>query len=126
MFGFSSMLAGTFAAKLPEGYEWLAPVLNFIEDALVPIIIVLAAISAIYAIVLGVNMARAESAEQRDGAKKRIINFLIGAITIIVILIIVYVLAANIDKIFGSGGLVEKASENTSGAGTNSGTGVKN
>jgi hypothetical protein len=59
---------------------------------LIPIIIVLLAVSAIYAIVLGVNMARAESAEQRDGAKKRIINFLIGAITIIVILILIYVL----------------------------------
>lgn len=114
MSGFSFMLAGNFSKNLTDesGYGWLKPIVDFIEDAMIPIIIVLLAVSAIYAIVLGVNMARAESAEQRDGAKKRIINFLIGAVTIIVVLIIVFVLAANIDAIFGTGGLVEKSSSN--------------
>ena len=103
MFDMGTMLANTTFGDQLKGtdYEWLAPIVNFIESAMIPIIIVLLAISAIYAIILGVNMARAESAEQRDNAKKRIINFLIGAITIIVILVIVYVLAAKIDVIMG-------------------------
>ncbi len=105
MFDLSAMLKFSDAiTQNPDqfkGYEWLGGLLDFIEAAMWPIIIVLLAISAIYAIVLGVNMARAESAEQRDGAKKRIINFLIGAITIIVILVIIYVLAGNLTSIMG-------------------------
>lgn len=101
MNAFSNIL-GTFSSNLPEGYTWLEPILDFIEDALLPIMIVLIAVSAIYAIILGVKMARAESAEQRDEAKKRIINFLIGAAVIVVLLIILYVLAANITSILGS------------------------
>lgn len=110
MFGLSNVLAFSDGLKGTD-YEWLSGILNFIESAMLPILIVLLSISAIYAIVLGVNMARAESAEQRDGAKKRIINFLIGAVTIIVILVIVYVLAANLTDIMG---LAQSATEQSS------------
>lgn len=116
MNAFSNIL-GTFSSNLPEGYTWLAPILDFIESALLPIMIVLIAVSAIYAIILGVKMARAESAEQRDEAKKRIVNFLVGAAVIVVLLIILYVLAANITSIIGSSdgsGLVDQYSKSTS------------
>ena len=91
---FSDGLEGT-------GYEFLGPILDFIETAMIPIIIVLLAVGAIYAIILGVNMARAESGEKRDEAKKRIMNFLIGIAVVVVLLVIIYVLAANVTTIFG-------------------------
>ena len=94
-------ILGNFA--LPEGspYAFLNPILTFIEDAMIPIIIILLAVGAIYAIILGVNMARAESAEKRDEAKKRILNFIIGIAVVVVLLVIIYVLAANIESIVG-------------------------
>lgn len=95
------LLLGSWAEPIRNDptYGFLAPIIDFIESALLPIMIVLIAVAAIYAIILGVNMAKAESAEKREEAKKRIINFIIGAVVIIVVLIIVYVLAANINSI---------------------------
>ena len=93
---FSDSIRGT---EYEQTYGFLCPILDFIESALLPIIIVLLAIAAIYAIVLGVNMAKAESAEKRDEMKKRIMNFIIGAAVIVVILVIIYVLAANIGSL---------------------------
>lgn len=62
-----------------SGYQALVPILSLIDSALVPILIVLLSVATIYSVVLGVNMARADSGEKREEAKKRLINFLIGA-----------------------------------------------
>jgi len=67
----------------------------------VPILIVLLSVATIYSVVLGVNMARADSGEKREEAKKRLINFLIGAVIIIVLIAIIYALAANLTSILG-------------------------
>ena len=99
MFNMNFLLAWGDALKDDPTYGFLAPIVNFIESALLPIVVVLLAIAAIYAIILGVNMAKAESAEKREEAKKRIMNFIIGAAVIIVVLVIIYVLAANITDI---------------------------
>lgn len=44
----------------------------------------------IYGIVLGVRLAKAEDAEQRKKVQKTLINFGIGAISILVLLVILY------------------------------------
>lgn len=84
-----------------SGYQALVPILSLIDSALVPILIVLLSVATIYSVVLGVNMARADSGEKREEAKKRLINFLIGAVIIIVLIAIIYALAANLTSILG-------------------------
>jgi hypothetical protein len=59
---------------LGTGFTWLQPILDALQAALWPILIVVAAVGSIYAIYLGVMMAKAENAEKREEAKKRIIN----------------------------------------------------
>lgn len=99
---FNTGMLGKFSDGLTgTDYTFLGPILDFIENAMIPIIVILLAVSAIYAIILGVNMARADGAEKRDEAKKRILNFLIGAAVTLVLLVIVYVLASKATEIFG-------------------------
>lgn len=64
-------------------FQWVYQIRDAINDVIWPILIVVAAAGTIYAIVLGVNMARADSTEKREEAKKRIINVLIGMVVIV-------------------------------------------
>lgn len=68
-------------------WKWINNIVDAIKLVLGPILIVVAAAGSIYAIVLGVNMARADSTEKREEAKKRLINVIVGiAITVALIL----------------------------------------
>ena len=64
-------------------FEWVENIVNAINTVIWPILIVVAAAGTIYAIVLGVQMARADSTEKREEAKKRVIGVLIGMAIII-------------------------------------------
>ena len=64
-------------------------VVDVIDMVTWPLLILVASAGTIYAIVLGVQMARADSTEKREEAKKRVINVLIGmAIAVGLILLI--------------------------------------
>lgn len=68
-------------------WDWVTNITNFLKTLLPYVLIVVATAGTIYAVVLGVKMARAEDASARDEAKKRIINFIIAlAVTIVLIL----------------------------------------
>lgn len=69
-------------ANLNE-FNWIYDIKDAINQVMWPILIVVAAAGTIYAIVLGVNMARADSTEKREEAKKRVINVLIGMVIIV-------------------------------------------
>lgn len=62
---------------------WLPQLVDAIKLILWPLLIVVAAAGSIYAVILGVNMARADSTEKREEGKKRLINVLIGMAVII-------------------------------------------
>ncbi len=85
--------------------EWytniLKPIVDGINTALWPIIIIVAAVGAIYAVWLGVQLAKAESEEARTEAKKKMLYFIIAFVVTIIILVLLKLLAANVDTIFG-------------------------
>lgn len=64
------------------------PILSLLEGVLPYLLIIIGTAGSIYAIVLGVNYARAETADKRDEAKKRMINAIIGLVAMILLLII--------------------------------------
>ena len=73
--------------NLPEGWEWVENIVNAINTLLWPLLIIVGAAGSIYAIIIGVNMARADSAEKREESKKRLINVIVGiAVTVALIL----------------------------------------
>lgn len=74
---------------LNSNYSWVETIYSVITTVLVPILAIVAAAGIIWAIVLGVQMARADSTEKREEAKKRLIGLVVG-IAILVVLIIFF------------------------------------
>ncbi len=79
----------TLGATYPEEWQWVGNIVDFLKTVLPYVLIVVATAGTIYAVVLGVKMARAEDAGAREEAKKRIINFIIAlAVTVVLILLL--------------------------------------
>ena len=74
--------------KIAKSFDWLQTLFNVVSWVLIPLFIAVAAGGAIYAVVLGVNLARAEDAERRDAAKKRLIWAIVGFASIIVLILL--------------------------------------
>ena len=79
------------------GFPWLENLLAAIEGIIGPILIVIGAVGIIYAIYLGVMLAKAENAEKREEAKKRIINVVIAIAITAVLIFLMYLFSNNID-----------------------------
>lgn len=80
-----NLLAGIFEVDITgKGFDWLQPIVNFLDDLIVPITIILAVAGAIWVIILGVQLARAESADKAQEAKKRLINVAVAIVAIII------------------------------------------
>jgi len=75
------------------------PVVDILDSMLLPILILLGTAGSIYAIVLGVNYSKAESADKREEAKKRMINAIIGIVVTLLFLILVKLFTANAGEI---------------------------
>lgn len=75
------------------------PVVDILDTMLYPIMILLGTAGSIYAIVLGVNYSKAESADKREEAKKRMINAIIGIVVTLLLLILLKLFTANADTI---------------------------
>lgn len=78
--------------------EFLEPIVDVLNVILIPVVSLLATAGTIYAIVLGVNMAKADSAEKRTAAKKRITSVLITCASVILLLFALRFILGNLDK----------------------------
>lgn len=76
-----------------------APIIKILDAMLWPILILVGTAGSIYAIVLGVNFSKAESADKREEAKKRMINAIIGLVITIILLILLKLFTANAQTI---------------------------
>ncbi len=77
-------------------WGWVDTVANTIYDVLWPILIVVGAAGMIYAIIIGVNMARADSTDKREEAKKRLINVIVGLAIIIALILFLQLFISTI------------------------------
>jgi len=71
-----------------EALAFLEPIVKALEDILPAILIVVGTAGTIYAVVLGVNMAKAETADKREEAKKRVINVIMALVITIVLILL--------------------------------------
>ena len=79
------------------GFAWLENLLSALESIVGPILIVVGAVGVIYAIYLGVMLAKAENAEKREESKKRIINVVIAIAITAALIFLMYLFSNNID-----------------------------
>ena len=73
--------------KWEEPWTWVGNVINAINTLLYPLLVIVGAAGMIYAVVIGVQMARADSTEKREEAKKRLINVIVGLAIIIALIL---------------------------------------
>lgn len=71
--------------------EVASPVVDLIESAVTPALGLVAAIGAIYCIILGAKLAKAEEPQDREKAKSALKNAIIGFILIFVLLVVLRV-----------------------------------
>lgn len=100
--------------NLPESWGWVADIVEAINTLLWPLLIVVGAAGMIYAVIIGVNMARADSAEKREESKKRLINVIVGlAIMIALILFFKLFITVILPSFFENGNIMEDGGETT-------------
>ena len=83
-----------YLAGMKQTTQILATVNKVLDNILAPLLIVMASIGMIFAIFLGIKLARANNAEEREEAKKRVIYTVVG-IAICVALILIFKLFAR-------------------------------
>lgn len=76
-------------------YKSLSKVIDIVDSLMVPILVVIGTAGAIFVIVLGVNYSKAESADKREEAKKRMIGAIIGVVVMLILLVIIKLFTAN-------------------------------
>ncbi len=77
------MNRGMLGVQWSEQWGWVGKIVDAINILLYPLLVIVGAAGMIYAIVIGVQMARADSTEKREEAKKRLINVIVGLAIII-------------------------------------------
>ena len=100
---FLSMLGGIFNINETDfgSFSWLYPIATFLESLLVPVTIILAVAGAVWVIVLGVQLARAESADKAQEAKKRLINVAVAIVAVIVFIWVLSFFVTKVPSLFG-------------------------
>lgn len=84
-----SMLAAT-------NIEWLDSLTAAIDDILTPLMIIACSAGAVYAIVLGIKMAQADSKDKREEFKKQLINIVIAIVSVIALIVLFNFVSDNI------------------------------
>ena len=102
MYGLNFLLTGGNNST-QEDASWasniLAAITRVIDTLLWPIFGIVAALGIVYAIVLGVNYAKAETSDKKEEAKKRIINAVVGVVVMLALIVVIKVFINNIPQV---------------------------
>lgn len=85
------------------GIGWLDTLVAAVMNIINPILILVAVAGIVYSIVVGVRFVKADSKDEREEAKQKLITVIIGIVVTIVLIALFYFLAFNI----GPGKLID-------------------
>ena len=106
---YKSMLGAEGDAINPDGtlntekWGWVKTLNTTLKNILGPILAVVAAAGAIYAVVIAIQMAKADSGEKREEAKKRLISVIVAVVVLAVLILFFLVFMPMIVKAVLSG-----------------------
>ena len=75
------------------GFEWLDQLVNSVYTIINPILIVAAVAGLIYSVIVGIKFVKADTKDQREEAKKKLISVIIGIVVTFVLIALFYWLA---------------------------------
>ena len=85
---------GTTTDVVNAGYQAFLKVVNIVFPVIIGVLLVF---GMIYAIILGVNYAKAEDTEKREEAKKRLVGAIVGIVIAGVLVAIIWAVLANVN-----------------------------
>ena len=97
----NSMLGKPGDITYSDKWKWVADVTKAIQSVLLPLLILIATAGIIYVIILGVNLARAESADKQKEAKQRMVNFIIAIVVTIALVLLMYLVCQYLPQWIG-------------------------
>ena len=83
-----------FLQLMDVAWDWSDKVVSAVDKILVPILIIACSVGMIYAIVVGIQMMKADDKSKRDESKARLINIAISIVAIAVLIGLFYALRA--------------------------------
>ena len=115
-FGWGNLLKNLETEATDGTWSWLRPLIETLSTVLWVALALVGAAGAIYAVYVGIKMARAESAEQREENKKRLINIIVSIVVVLVLILFFNGFLPGILSAFGvfEDPLVEKQPVQTS------------
>ena len=95
-----NLLGGIFDKAITENFSdasfaWLKPIAIFLNNLLIPFLIIVLIAGAAWVIVLGVGLARAEDTGKAQEAKKKLINVAVALVSVIVLVFLLTFLATS-------------------------------
>ena len=99
---FSGVINDNFGDKTTLG--WLKTIVEFIDNLIIPITIVVAIAGAVWIIVLGVKLARAETADKAKEAKGALIRVAVAIVASLVLIWLLVWLASELPTLIGEKG----------------------
>ncbi len=79
-------LSGIFNYHNVAGYEYLKPIINFLNQYIIPISVTLLVMGAFLAIFLGIAMARAEDSNKAADLKKRMWGVIVAVLVVLALI----------------------------------------
>lgn len=83
--------------------DWAYRIFDILEQFLVPVLIVLCGVGLIWAVVIGVQMMKADTAEKRKETKSRLIHIAITIVAVIALIAVFYLLKNWVPQLVDSG-----------------------
>ena len=80
------------------GIGWLDTLVSTVISLINPILIVVAVAGIVYSIVVGVRFVKADSKDEREEAKQKLIYTIVGIVVALILIVAFYWLAYAIEK----------------------------
>lgn len=72
---------------------WLDTIINAVQKVIGPILVVVATAGVLYAIVVGVKFVKADTKDEREEAKQKLITVIVGVVVTLLLIVAFYWLA---------------------------------
>ena len=105
-YGGDGVTDNKFGGTYDKAPEWvnniLKPIFDILTNWLLPVLLILVGFAGtIYIIMLSIKYAKAENADEKDQAKKNLINVVVAVVIMAVALLLIFLFIDNIDLILG-------------------------
>lgn len=87
------------AEQIEGDYAFLNGIIDALEGLMNPLLILVGTAGSLYAVYLGVIMAKAEDQGKRDEAKKKVINAVLALVVIVILILLLKLFVANFDTL---------------------------